>query len=838
MRKFKKEIIVNLLKALRDAYVKTYLLIKSQDYPEVYAILAACQQDALSIGTVIEEAEKNAEEVIAELEAYCENIYQLGSNLEDDNYDFDSIFKTIGKRLDYIEDFIQNKIKVSYEIVFLPYSASMWDSLESIWEAASQDPNCNCYIIPIPYYERAADSDSAVMKYEGTLMPEYVPITSYENYNFEERKPDIIYIHNPYDQYNRVTSVHPAYYSFELKKYTQLLVYIPYFVTGGSVPKSFGQLPVYNYMDKMVVQSDKLMDFYKESVPSEKIVALGSPKVDRIYSVNNGKKQIPKEWISLIQNKKVIFYNTSLSGLLKYREKALEKMENVFSCFSNREKEILLWRPHPLSKATLCAMMPQMYQSYCELEKKFISDNIGILDTTSDVTLSVAISDAYIGEESSSIVHLFGVIGKPIFLLDMDICENKDGARENLVGCMDACAVNGELWFVHCHYNALCKLDINTGKTEILNRVPKELPYGERLYHDVLKIDSKLYFTPNRAKELIEYDLRKNHFKKIPFKNADPNMTSQFTRMVRYKYDLYLLPTNYPALVRYNVKDGTFKYYSNIIREIKEYADIENKSSAAFMSAIYVEEDLLLMASAQANVVIEFNMNTEKLQIYKVGQEGNSYYNMEYDGNDYWLVPHESKAIVRWNRKTGYTAEYTDYPKGFSGGKNAFTNIIYCGEYMLAFPKKANMIVKIDVETGIMTEFKLSLPYKEGERKKEYYSWPNNYYFVKKLDDTHILAMTAYDSSLLIIDTKTQACSLKKCVIENRKVELKFREYGDNLPYACRENEYVAIEDFLNGIEDKRVHRPEEQKKAYVSVVKNMDGTCGRKIHDYMMEQL
>lgn len=838
MRKFVKEEIMSLVKAIRDAYVKTYLLIKSQEYPEAYDILASCQESALSIGTAIEKAEKDAEEVIAELETYCENIYQLGTNLENVNYDFDSILKTIDRRLNYIEDYIQTKIKVSYEIVFLPYKASMWDSMESVWKAAAHDPDCECYVIPIPYYEKTGGSGSAVMKYEGTVMPEYVPITSYESYSFKDRKPDIIYIHNPYDQYNRITSVHPEFYSFELKKCTQLLVYIPYFVTGGGVPESFLHLPAYNYVDKIVVQSDKLIDSYKKGVPEEKIIALGSPKIDRIYSVYYGEKEVPEEWVPVIKDKKIILYNTSITGLLKYGEKALEKMKSVFSYFKDRKEEVLLWRPHPLSKATLQVMRPQMYQGYCAMEQKFISDNIGIYDTTPDVTLSVAISDAYIGEESSSLVHLFGVIGKPIFLLDMNLFAEITEEQKNLVGCLDGCIAGEDLWFVHCHYNALCKMEINTGKTEIIDLVPEEAVNGERLYHDVLKIDEKLYFAPHRAKELVEYDLCKKQFRKISLKKAPQIEKSKFTRMVSYKDYLFFLPTYYPAIVRYNFKTGSFKYYSNLIHDIREYDKGDNGNTPEFMNAISVEGELLLMASAKSNIILEFNMNTEKTNIYRVGKEEYNYYRMEYDGNDYWLIPHESKAIVRWNRKTGQTVEYSEYPEGFIAEKNAFLNIIYCGEYMLAFPKNANMIVKIDIETGIMSEFKLTLPYKEGERKEVYYNWSNNYYFIKKLDAARILAMTAYDSSLLILDTITQACSVKKCVIKKRKSTPEFGSWGENFPYVCRESSDVTIEDFLNEIVERQAFYPDEQKKAYASVVNNMDGSCGRKIHNYMMKQL
>ncbi len=58
-----------------------------------------------------------------------------------------------------------------------------------------------------------------------------------EAYRFEERRPDEIYIHNGYDNWNLVTSVHPRFYSENLKQYTDKLVYIPYFIMGDIDPR-------------------------------------------------------------------------------------------------------------------------------------------------------------------------------------------------------------------------------------------------------------------------------------------------------------------------------------------------------------------------------------------------------------------------------------------------------------------------------------------------------------------------------------------------------------------------------------------------------------------------
>ena len=66
--------------------------------------------------------------------------------------------------------------------------------------------------------------------------------------------------------------------------------------------------------------------------------------------------------------KTVIFYNTSISALLESGEREFEKMRDVFRVFEeNRDKAALLWRPHPLIKAAIEAMKPELRQEYEEL---------------------------------------------------------------------------------------------------------------------------------------------------------------------------------------------------------------------------------------------------------------------------------------------------------------------------------------------------------------------------------------------------------------------------------------------------------------------------------------
>jgi len=745
--------------------------------------------------------------------------------------------KKIENQLGIINTELIHEAEVKLEIIFLPYKASMWDSLESIWRAAHEDPCCDCYVIPIPYYDRTPDGGASEFHYEGEDFPSDVPITDFNSYSLSTRRPDVIYIHNPFDQYNRVTTVHPHYYSSELKKNTDMLVYVPYYVMGGGISASqFNMLPVYQNMDRMIVQSEKYKQLYSVMIPENKLLVMGSPKVDRMINSNLHKPSVPEEWIGLMKDKKVVMYNISIAGILQYGIQAIKKMKYVFSRFNERNDVVLLWRPHPLIEPTLKSMNPSLLEIYHEMKEQFIDNNWGIYDTTPDITAAVAWSDAYIGEETSSVVHLFGVVGKPIFLMKMEYDHAPTDEDRTSLTFFDGYFEGNTVWFAAHDFNTLCKMNLGTGKTEVIAKLPSSnAKYGQ--YCDILKIGDKVVVQPLQSSNICEYDLQEKRLKITPL--PDP-VAPNFDRMVRYRDHLFIKPNSYPAILQYEIETGVFKFHRNWIDEFSN-----NDNAAMFAWALSVKDSSLLMGSSFTNKVLEFNMETGRSKTHVVGSEGMNYFGMTFDGSDYWLIPNEGKTIVKWNYETGETTEYTNYPEGFVGETRGFVGIVCCGHYLLAFPREANMIVRIERTTGKMSEFKIDLPYKEGQRKSCYPHIISQYYFVKKIDEKRVAALTAYDSSLLIIDTETLTYSIKSCRLNIEEAERymamepQFRSLNDNIPYACSENQFLSLDRFIDQyIVDDQQHDTHTQKQAYSSAFHDMNGTCGVHVHQYIKEQL
>jgi hypothetical protein len=444
MRKFIKKQLLELYATIADG-IKYVSTIKNKKQAE--SVLIDCYSAFSHIKEILQNALKEER-----FSAYEECIDEILNDMEIFN-------ECIQERKDYSEilGILQSNLNVFYdmsvneqerlEVVFLPYKASMFDSLESVWQAANEDENCDAYVIPIPYYDRNSDFTIREEHYEGNLFPEYVPITHYSDYNFEARKPDMIFIHNPYDDGNYITTVHPFFYSKNLKKFTDKLVYIPYFVLDEVDPYNKQAVKSISHFcttqavvnaDAVVVQSEDMKKIYvdvlynatkdsgiKREYWENKILGLGSPKFDKVLNTRKEDLKIPDKWLKIIEKsdgsrKKIIFYNTSISALLQGNETMLDKIKSVLSTFKESKDEVaLLWRPHPLMKATLSSMRPRLCDEYEKIVENYISEGWGIYDDTPDNDRAMVLSDAYYGDWSS-LVTLYKKTGKPIMIQNVN----------------------------------------------------------------------------------------------------------------------------------------------------------------------------------------------------------------------------------------------------------------------------------------------------------------------------------------------------------------------------------------------------------------------------------
>lgn len=336
--------------------------------------------------------------------------------------------------------------EIQYVVVFLPYEASMWDSMDTIWGCAARDSRCRVYVSPIPYFERKPDHSLGQMHYDGDLFPEYIDIIDYRILNLESLRPDVIYIHNPYDEYNHVTSIAPEFYSRELKKHTDKLVYVSYFIPGvyQSVESAavFCQTTGMFYADIIIAQSQvhKQLLAANGNAP-DKIAVLGNPKLDYVMkyacSVCSAEQQggqpsspnaggerneqsayrinIPDVWKKKLSGRKAVLLCMSIGSFLLW-DNMIEMYEAFIDFLINHYESAVLFRPHPLLEATIKSLRPDKYQKYIEFLDKYIENDRFVLDCQTDSIAAVQCSDCMISDYSS-LCFSYAVTGKPVAIL-------------------------------------------------------------------------------------------------------------------------------------------------------------------------------------------------------------------------------------------------------------------------------------------------------------------------------------------------------------------------------------------------------------------------------------
>ena len=458
--------LVSSLELLHEAHQFVLANLNNAENIEgVLDVLGQCQNLAIQMGTQIEEEAVQGTETVRLLEDYCNVVFSLYEFVCDGR---DDIGRTANKLTEY-EIALRERImelKEKKQVVFLPYKAAHWKSLHTVWEEYNSREDMVVTVIPVPYYYRDLQCEvTKEMICETDGYPDGVTITSYSDYNFEVHHPDMVIYQFPYDEYSYALTLHPFFYTSNLVKYTQKMVFIPPFqlheieaqdnrsrYTLGCFVKNPGLI----YADEIVVQSEKMKEVYIELLDEftrvdaigtidwdKKIRSEGFPLLEwerrqrtliknkdtgEFFERNGtptGKTiydtilEIPGEWMSKIRrengtHKKIIVYYVSGSMLLEYRERAVKKMEQVLELAEKYKDEILfLWHTDSYARAILRKRASKVWSSYREMVERFVKDDIGILDDSGDYHRAGMLADAYYGDGGVA-MNECRMLGKPI----------------------------------------------------------------------------------------------------------------------------------------------------------------------------------------------------------------------------------------------------------------------------------------------------------------------------------------------------------------------------------------------------------------------------------------
>lgn len=688
------------------------LQISPIDEQSIIQLATSCQKGAIALGEKIEKVYGTGKQSVSILEQYCENVYLLTISLQDADQ-MQKLCAALNQQIQSLRDIMDTEFPNKLEVVFFPYKVSMWDSLESVYLAAKEDEDCEVYCVPIPYFDRNSDYSFGQMHYEGGEYPKNIEIMDWKDYDLAERRPDVIYIHNPYDDRNFVTSVLPAYYSSELKKYTDCLVYIPYCVydepkssTDQETLEFFGRYitPVMFHADQIVFQSENFSEVFiktisshtniSESIWKTKILSLGSPKYDKARSTL-AETDISEAWKNKIfsddgTRKKVVFYNTSLNMLLKYNEKMLDKIDSVIAYFEeHKDKYVLLWRPHPLAEATIEAMRPNLWKKYQRIVEDYKRKDIGIYDDTPDYASGFALSDAYYGD-FSSLVQLYQASGKLLLQQDVnvkDYCNSLDYVISNNM------YYDGEsIWATAMNYNGVYRINPVDFHAEYIGAFPDEDPNGGDLYFGIHEKDNKLYFCPCNAGSIGVLDKKTMQLSSVKVKTKKDSSKGNYSGNDSIGNCIAFAERGHNTIVTMNTQTLEVDY----INVCELFPDMVFDKKDVLVRYLCACNCMFYTISPTKKALLKIDLKNKTAKMLSlldglIDCDNLAVATIHSDGKSLWLIQPYQENVLRLDPETGKVIQKIEFAKGA-----IFVNV---GQFVYLFSYEREICCKIDINT-------------------------------------------------------------------------------------------------------------------------------------------
>ena len=527
-------------------------------------------------------------------------------------------------------------------------------------------------------------------------------------------------------------------------------------------------------------------------------------------------KIFPSNWKEIIGEKKVIFYNTSVSSLLQGREKQMEKMKWVFQVFQKHPEVVLWWRPHPLEASTIKAMAPELEQKYMEMKGQYKNENIGILDESADLYRAIAISDAYYGDWSS-VVALYKAVKKPVLFENAKVMKQE----ETIFLPAAFCRKDEYIWFIQLNSNKLIKIHQDTFEVEDIINISSELPFKNCGYnYHIMDIGNSIFIFLEESENIYEYEIAARSIKTHSLKKMNAKFHSEI--VIRKSDRLLLFPYGGDEIWEYDYK--------------KDICDVTARMDCKAMKAAKCFEILgtkLYMINSGCNIVYKYDLDRNLFEKIEVGNKQDKFWGIKKAGK-YFVLPHlDRSAVTLWNEENGEVVELADFPQGYVClNGSAHLDMFENNGSIYIFPFYANMILKVDVENKAITQ-EFESVYFDANYDLSTGCCSSQMYMYAQKHDNYILAYAIYSQCWQIFDfdaMKVESSHLftiknpaHKVIIENMiDNECKESFCAGETPLICN------LENYINNIENY-----ESESVGYGGGSQNI----GVNIHEFIMNQ-
>ena len=334
-----------------------------------------------------------------------------------------------------ISDAIDSEIVNRRSVLFLPVKAKHFSSMRMAYEMETATPDTDVYVMPLPYYYKEYDGSFKDEMHIDTeeFIKANIPVTDYSRFDLSLLCPEKIYINSAYDEYNMAVSVDTRFYARNVKKYTEKLIYIPYFklmeFDRANYPcwynmQYYCTVPGVVMADKVYVQSENTRKVYiaklNEWAGNEQYTEIWEQKID-VY--NESCEEHSEDELRDAGSKKTIVWFVSAGSLAEFGDRYIEKAYRNLDVFAlSKDKLKVLLNSEPFLDEMIKNYSDELYKKWTGFIDEFNRSGIGeVVSQVEEKSVDVLLkATAYYGDPSY-ICKDFILMKKPVMLQNVEV---------------------------------------------------------------------------------------------------------------------------------------------------------------------------------------------------------------------------------------------------------------------------------------------------------------------------------------------------------------------------------------------------------------------------------
>ena len=338
-------------------------------------------------------------------------------------------------------EYADNKHK---EILIIVTKAEWFVNIMPYYKEIAAAENTDVYVMPIPYVLTDKVLGGVPQeKDDSDLLRGIVPITGIDEYDIENRHPDMIITQYAYDGWAPYMDIPEFFYSENLAKYTDNLTYVPAFNMEPPIDendkvisalKPYIETPAVRFADTIILANEKIKKVYIDTLNdiTDDGIDYWEARIKLIENIYVNDKRgsssaepdktakmphnLPAAWAEKAHGRKVMLFTVSGAFILERREEALDKIESALKTIKEGNMSLVcLWSPLKEIKQ-IEEIEPELWVRYQEITKDLPNDCDVIYDDENLVVEHMDFVTAYYGNETY-LANMCRDRGIPVMLL-------------------------------------------------------------------------------------------------------------------------------------------------------------------------------------------------------------------------------------------------------------------------------------------------------------------------------------------------------------------------------------------------------------------------------------